>query len=341
VADSLNLAFPAGHRIRSLIWAGERLFDPVGGGAAVSLDGSATQRSVNWAYEFDRALSNDGGQTTVLYTALGTKGLVISGQRVVREINRSFYHANAYEFPVTVGRLHDGTDVLIHCPDGYNRLAIETLADGRRLASASEHSADLFQSRLQLSPDGRRLLSAGWFWHPYGAVAVYDLARALEDPAALDQGDTQNEPAVSGEVESACWLTSDQIVLSTNTQGEPLGDENPASLRPGELGVWSIAQRAWIARSTLGGHTGTLHALGRYVLALYEHPRLLDPITGAVIEAWPGLSTGTQTSSILMSQKWLPPVAVDAARSRFAVATDNAVTVIQVPAEATAVRECG
>src|SRR5262249_32850286 len=136
VAEPVNLSFPAEHRVRSLIWAGDRLLDPVGGGASVGLDGSVTPRSVNWAYVFDRALASDDGQTTVLYTAPGTKGLVIGGRRRVREINRSFYHADVYEFPITVGRLHDGTEVLIHCPDGYNRLAIETLADGRRLGDS-------------------------------------------------------------------------------------------------------------------------------------------------------------------------------------------------------------
>jgi hypothetical protein len=293
-----------------------------------------THRSVNWAYVFDRALASDDGQTTVLYAALGTKGLVIGGRRGVREINRSFYHADVYEFPITVGRLHDGTEVLIHCPDGYNRLAIETLADGRRLASATKQAADLFQSRLRLSPDGRRLLTAGWFWHPYDVAAVYDLVHAREDPAALDRGDTRHEPAVNAEVESACWLTSDQIVLSTNPEEEPLGDSDAAALGPGELGVWSLAQRQWIARSTPGGHTGTLHAIGGHVLALYEHPRLLDPVTGAVMDAWPDLATGTQTSSILLNQQPVPPVAVDAANSRFAVASDNTVTVIQLPSAA-------
>jgi hypothetical protein len=299
----------------------------------VGLDGSVTRRSVHWAYPFDRALASDDGQTTVLYTALGTKGLVIRGQRVVREINRSFYEADAYEFPVTVGRLNDGAEVLIHCPDGYNRLTIESLADGSRLASATEQAADLFQSRLRLSPDGRHLLTAGWFWHPYGVATVYDLAHAREDPAALDRGDTRDQPAVNAEVESACWLTSDQIALSTNPEEEPLGDSDPAPVGPGELGVRSIAQRQWIARSKPGGHTGTLHAIGGHVLALHEHPRLLDPVTGAVMDAWPGLATGTQTSSILVNQQ--PPVAIDAANRRFAVASDNIATVIQLPSAAT------
>jgi hypothetical protein len=133
----------------------------------VGLDGSVTSRSVNWAYTFDRALASDDAATTVLYTAPATKGLVIPpGRRDVREIDRSYYHANAYEFPVTAGRLFNGADVLIHCPDGYNRLAVETLHDGRRLASATARACDMFQSRLRISPDGRHLLTAGWIWHP-------------------------------------------------------------------------------------------------------------------------------------------------------------------------------
>jgi hypothetical protein len=335
VAEPIRLSFPAGHRVLSLLWAGDRLVDPVGGGASVGLDGSVTPRSVNWTYAFDRALATDDGQTMVLYTALGTKGLVIRGGRVLREVNRSYYHAGTYEFPVAAGRLHDGTEVLVHCPDGYNRLAIESLADGRRLAAATERAEDLFQSRLRLSPDGRRLLSAGWFWHPFDVVALYDLVHALEDPTALDRGDARHEPVVHAEVQSACWLTQDQIVISTTSEEEPSGDSDPAALGPGELGVWSIAQRQWIARSTTGGHTGTLHAIGGHVLALYEHPRLLDPFTGAVIDAWPALASGTQISSIMVRQESVPPVAIDAANSRFAIASDNTVTVIQLPPAAT------
>jgi hypothetical protein len=98
--------------------------------------------------------------------------------------------------------------------------------------------------------------------------------------------------------------------------------------------VWSIVQRQWIARSATGGHTGTLHAIGGHVLALYEHPRLLDPFTAAVLDAWPDLASGTQTTSIIRGEEPVPPVAIDAANSRFAVATDNTVTVVQLPAAA-------
>ncbi len=161
----------------------------------------------------------------------------------MREIDRSYYHANAYEFPVTAGRLFNGAELLIHCPDGYNRLAVETLHEGRRLAPATARACDMFESRLQISPDGRHLLTAGWIWHPLGVVAVYDLAAALSDPTALDNGDLIPWQAIDAEVESACWLTADQIVISTHPGEEPLGGDNDGALSPGELGVWSLSQR--------------------------------------------------------------------------------------------------
>jgi hypothetical protein len=333
MAEARNLLFPDGHHVRSLVWAGDRLVDLVGGGASVCLDGSVARRSVNWAYNFDRALVSDDAATTVLYTALATKGLVIPpDQRDVREINRSYYHANAYEFPITVGRLFNGADVLIHCPDAYNRLVVETLHDGQRLASATARAGDMFQSRLRLSPDGRHLLTTGWVWHPLGVMAVYDLVRALSDTTALDKGDLLPWQAIDAEVEAACWLTSDQIVVSTNPEEEPLDGESDGALGPGELGVWSLNQRQWIARSKCGGHTGTLDAIGQNVLALFEHPRLIDPFTGRLVTDWPGLNTGTQTSSIIRHEQLVPPIAIDAANNRFAVASGHAVNIVQLPA---------
>lgn len=329
MAETRRLPFPARGGIRSLAWAGDRLVDPVSGGASVGLDGSPGHNAVNWAYTFDRALITQ--DATVLYTALATKGLVIqSGRRVTREINRSFYHAHQYEYPVAAGRLHDGTAVLIHCPDGYNRLTVETLREGKTLASATERADDLFQSRLRMSPDGRHLLTAGWFWHPYDVVAVYDLVEALGDATALDRGCQLVGYAVDAEVESACWLSSDHIVISANPEEEALNGDSPRALQPGQIGVWSLERREWVARHDYDGHTGTLEAMGRHVLALFGHPKLVDPFTAAVVDEWPDLKTGTQVSSIMVDLQPVPPVAVDAANRRFAVASHRQVTVVQL-----------
>lgn len=86
MAEPLSLSFPAWHRIRSLIWSGDRLVDPVGGYASVGLDGSATRAPVGWAYKWDRALATDDGQATVLYmaTAADTVAILITATSAMR-----------------------------------------------------------------------------------------------------------------------------------------------------------------------------------------------------------------------------------------------------------------
>lgn len=130
----------------TLAWQGDSLVDVVGGEAAVGLDGVAAPRSVNWSYPFDRALVSAVSGTRIIYQATGTKGIVAQSKKTVRELNRSHYHANAYEFPVALGCLADGREVIAHCPDGYNRIAIELLATGERLASASDAALDVFST---------------------------------------------------------------------------------------------------------------------------------------------------------------------------------------------------
>jgi hypothetical protein len=225
VARVTHLRFERDHQARSLVWAGDALVDIVGGGASTGLDGAKTPRTVNWAYTFDRALVSPGGRFQVLYAALNTKGLVVAtGSRHVREIDRSYYHAHVYEYPVAVGALPDGREVLVHCPDGYNRLAIEMLAGGERLCAATEKASDVFHSRLQLSPGGRYLLSAGWIWHPLGVAAVYDIQLALLDGRHLDGDGVLPWKAVDAEVEAACWIGPETLAVSTNPEEEQLGE---------------------------------------------------------------------------------------------------------------------
>jgi hypothetical protein len=326
VARSITLGFQDGHKPRSLVWQEDRLVDIVGGGASVGLTGEITRQTVNWAYSFDRALLSPSGQFQVLYTSTATKGIVIGAGTVLREIDRGFYCAAAYEYPVAVGQLPDGREVLAHCPNGYNRLTIEELADGKVLAAAPTDAADVFQSRLSFSSDGRHLLSAGWVWHPVGVVRVYDLDEALADSGHLAGEGILPWKAVEGGVEAACWLSDDLMVVTVDPEEEDFGNEGDG-LRPGELGVWSLNEHGWISRNAMPGHLGTIHPFGGKILSLYDHARLLDPYTGVVEHEWPELPTGRQLSSIHHGP--VPPVAVDGQHSRFGVLHDDLVTVIE------------
>lgn len=312
----------------SLAWDGDSLIDVVGGEASVDLAGATVPPSVSWSHPFDRALVSAVSGTRIIYQATGTKALVAKSGRTLRELDRSDYHANAYEYPIAMACFEDGREVIAHCPDGYNRIAIEVAATGERLASASQDAADLFHSRLSFSPTSRYLLSAGWVWHPYSVICVYDVGLALRNSSHLDGRGLLTWEAVDAEVEAACWTGPSTVFISGNPDEEPLNDEGDG-LRPGEVGVWSLNEEKWLSRRQFAGHTGTVHGLGDQIVGLYRHPKLIEPGSPTVVTEWPELKSGEQTSSIIGKQQ-PPPFALDQANRRFAVANGPDITVVEV-----------
>src|SRR5262245_16140267 len=121
MSDSQPLPFTrteitAPHRsVRSLVWRGDELVDWVAGGRAFLLDGSTRERAVGYSYRFDAATASPSGRDAVIYERLGTKGLLLREGNIVRELNRSFYHANVYEYPVCLFNLSSGREVIAHC----------------------------------------------------------------------------------------------------------------------------------------------------------------------------------------------------------------------------------
>jgi len=51
----------------------------------------------------------------------GTKALLLEpGGKFIREVNRSYYHAEAYRYPLALFTLPDGRTGLVHCLEEYN-----------------------------------------------------------------------------------------------------------------------------------------------------------------------------------------------------------------------------
>jgi hypothetical protein len=211
--------------VRSLVWVGDDLVDWVGGGYRFHPDGSASSNTVNYAYAFDRAVGSPSGTYAVIYAERGTKGLVLkdefpkstdwrhSGAKILRQIDRDFYHANHYDYAVALGRLRDGREILVHCPESYTHPHIDKVESGRRLSIREYRRADFFHSRLQISPDGRYLLSAGWVWHPVNMLMVFDLEAALEDATTLDGRGVMDPYACVAEVEFAAFDGSQHVLV--------------------------------------------------------------------------------------------------------------------------------
>src|SRR5450432_304672 len=140
--------------LRSLAWDGDTLVDWVAG-RRYPLHGPSEEFNVGSGYRFDAAVGL--GSLGVSFEALGTKGLLLrdNGQRragnyvpmsvdIIREIDRSYYHADHYLFPVTLFEDAGGRPIVAHCPRGYNLLDLEDL-DGRCLTPRSKEGAtDVF-----------------------------------------------------------------------------------------------------------------------------------------------------------------------------------------------------
>jgi hypothetical protein len=219
--------------LRSLSWDGDNLVDWVAG-RRYSLQGPAEEFNVGSGYRFNAAIGF--GSLGISFEALGTKGLLLrdNGQRstgnyvplsvdIIREIDRSYYHADDYPFPVTLFADASGRPILAHCPRGYNVLDLEDI-NGQNLTPRSEKSAeDVFHSRLQASVDGRWLLSNGWVWHPWRVICVYDVARALQEPGYLSTTGEKVElgDAWEGEVEAATFV-GERLVCATNEEQRAL-----------------------------------------------------------------------------------------------------------------------
>jgi hypothetical protein len=315
---------------QSLVWDGDDLVDVVGGGRRWGRDGVERPALINHGFFFDRSVVSPSGRYSVVYTERGTKALLLEGDQLVRELNRSYYQADAFDYPVALGTLPDGREVLVHCPEEYNVLEVEDAETGEWLTVGERQPRDVFHSRLAVSPDGTHLLSAGWLWHPHGVVEVFDMAGALTDPAVLDgPGVLPEDPGIVAEVASACWLDGDRLAVATG--GEPRDDEETPALGPGQLGVWSLSARGWIHRSKVDFSIGTLIGRGDTVVSLHGHPRLLDVTTGAVVAEWPTVEVPRRDGSYGVTHIPTPVVALHPDGIRLAVAQPDTIAIITLP----------
>jgi hypothetical protein len=288
--------------VKSLVWRDGALVDWVGGNRVFPPHGDGTS-NMSWCFRFDAAEAGPQGWACI-HERRGTKGALLRGGECVREIDRSFDMSEDFDFPVAFGE-QSGRVLLAHCPKGCYRLAIEDAATGEQLASGftEEH----YHSRLSFSPDGKRILSAGWVWHPVQMVVVYDVA----DGQLLYESDALG----------AAWLTGDRLALALDD-----GRINAP--------VYSIATVDLVSKKTgpkwqLAEPAGTMMAIDQdHVICFYRHPKLVDLRTGEVVQAWPEVFTGTQIDSIQDGDPPPPPLALDPANRRFAVADATGITSI-------------
>lgn len=321
--DRLVIPVP---RVRSLVWDGDTLVDWVGGGTRIDLTGRVVVPKVYFPFRFDSVQASPDGRFSVIYERFGTKALLLDRGDIARELDRSWYHADSYEFPITFIPLPDGQTALAHCPRGYDRIDIECAETGLCLTGAVERKPeDVFHSRLLSSPSGKWIASAGWMWHPFDVAHVWSVVDALRDPTLLDgQG---VDMSIQNEVCSLAFLNDDQIAVATG--GEDVEGDSCGPV----LSVMNATDGSEVTSCPLARPAGTMFFVdAKHLLCLYQHPRLIAFRSGAVAREWGDLETGTQTSSIIAHSASVPPYAKHPTEPLFAVANHESVTIIRLEA---------
>ena len=321
---------------RSLCWRGDELVDWVRGGDRWTADGRFHPARVSWGYaRFDGAITDPTGRWAFVHERTGTAGLLVRDEEIVREIHRSPYHADAYLYPACLFQRDDRV-VLAHCPDSYARIEFDDAETGERLTrSTTRKETDFFHSRLAVSPGGKRLMSAGWVWQPWDMVVWFDIAAAIADPARLDvcEGASGGVDVSVGEESSGAWLDDDHVLLGGSVDAE---DAEDARFQATGIAVFDLSARRYTRGVDLDEPAGTMMPAGPdHVVTFFGRPRLVSLTSGKVVHEWADIDSGHAVSSIVRDLP-CPPLALDPARARFAVAGEQGIDVVTIEVRALA-----
>jgi hypothetical protein len=314
---------PRSDAARSLAWRGDDLVDWL-------TEMKAPER-------FNHVITDASGRWAVLHARRSTHGMLAYDGNKVRDLTRERYHADDFDYAACLFKApgDDERMLLAYCPEHYGTVEIEDAATGERLStSAARAPRDFFHSRLSSSPNSKRLLTAGWVWHPWDAVGWIDVEKALADPTVLDNWEGADQSTYVGlaEESSAAWLNDEILVIGSSTEAEDkdtaaevdaasIAQTGRTSLRLPSLGIatFDAASRACIATWKLGYPPGTMMAAGfDHVVTFFNHPRLVSLVSGEVVHEWIDLESGEQISSLDRART--PPLALDPLHGRFAVA---------------------
>ncbi|AYB30926.1 hypothetical protein D4L85_10200 [Chryseolinea soli] len=301
-------------------------------GILYKLNGEQQRSQYSIGGSFDGVRQSSDGVYAVVFDRHGTKGLVLKHGKIIREINRSYYCAQAYEYPIEIIKLPEGY-AIVHCPEEYNLIEIELIESGKKVTQTEGRKpADCFHTRLQVNPSNTHMLNAGWVWHPYGILELYDLKHAIADNSLFDN--LSVKIPISGEVGSAAFLGDDHFVVGTTYEG-PLDDEAPDEneLGPNQIGLFSISANRFVKVCSVDRTIGTLVPMSAdYVLDLYQHPKVIDINSGAVLESVTDIDSGKQDLAITHRSDMIPPMAISLAERRIAIGAGNAIEILEWPA---------
>ncbi len=313
--------------LKTLDWYNGKLVDWNSAGTIYSLDGNKEQlQKYHFGFVFDSSITSECGNYVLIYRKLGTKGLLLKNGEVLREINRSYYQSEVYEFPAAFFT-RNAIVYLIHCPATYCKLDFEEVESGRIITSISSRNPwDFFHSRLEVSPDNKFLLSKGWFWHPFDCIKLFDIEACIFDPCLLDRG--SEIPNVTAELSSASFIDNDNILVCASRE-EPLNDDEIEPILPGQIAIWNFKNDDIAVCGKVNAPIGNVFAIDLNTCwDLFEYPKIIDLKTGGIIQKMEEIKSGKQTSSIIHHLSDLPQIKYNPLTKQIAIAKDDLIEIL-------------
>jgi len=310
--------------LKTICWKDDNIVDWAGG-YTYSLGGKVRQLGSHYAYSFNSAISSADGSYIFIYNKLGTKGLLLKNGELIREINRSYYYANAYEFPVAFTTLGNKT-YLIHCPVAYNQLDLEDVETGEIITNISGRKpTDIFYSRLEVSSDGAFLMSKGWVWHPLHEISVFDIKECIRNPLLMDN--PQFYPNAGAEICTASFIDDNTIVIGSSD--EIIDEDNMGKLPPNHICLWDFKTDHFCGPVKVKEDFGNLFAINaNYCWDLLGFPKIIDIRTGEIVDQNKEIDSGKQQSSIISSTGNYPSIIFNRQTKQIAIAKHEKIEVL-------------
>jgi len=317
---------PANH-LKTICWFNNGVIDWASAGKQYTLDGKTDQLGENSFNFGDGAIISADGQYAFIYQKLGTKGLLLKNGALLREINRSYYCADVYEYPAAFITLNSKT-FLIHCPSEYCRLDFEEVETGHIITSREgRNPTDFFHSRLEISPNGKYLMSKGWFWHPWDAIKVFDIEKCIQNPKLLDESEIY--PNVGVEIATASFI-DDRCILLGSSDEEEMNEELLENLLPKHIAIWDITLNQISKPVKMDIEFGNLFAINdQYAWDTYGFPKIINLVTGEIVDQDESLQSGLQNSSIIRNIEELPKVAFNQKTKQLAITNGDSIEIIE------------
>jgi hypothetical protein len=311
-------------------WLNNSIVDWVYSGRQYFLSGETRDMgSYAIGYSFDCSITSDNGIYAFVYKKLGTKGLLLKNGTILREINRSYYQAEVYEYPAAFVTTGEGVTFLIHCPNEYCQIDFEEVETGEVITNVPNRKPqDFFHSRLEISPDTKTLISKGWGWHPYDDVELFDIEECIKNPLLLDE--RKLIPNVKAPICAASFINNNLILIGSSNDSEPFSENEPGTFTSGQTAIWNIetneVSNIITPKFIVGGHLIAIDEI--YAWELYNYPKIVNYRTGVVEDKIEEILTGQQVSSIIHHLENLPKIAFNKKTKQVAIAIDDKLEIL-------------